>query len=140
MSNEFPRFPNIEHVLMHWAAATWPDEFGPDWESGHVGRKYPDEFDGWFFRPRRWPTGGRTKLNDYPMVDIEVIGQDYEQVEALIESMDVALLGYPLSIATPTGVVVLDYVEQTRSPVEIPFFGDSSVVRFQATYQLSLRR
>lgn len=139
-ANEFPRWPNIEIVLMHWVTAKWPTEFGPDWESGKVGREYPDEFDGLFFRPRRWPTGGRTKLNDYPVVDIEVLGSSYTQVEALIESMDTALLGYPLSIATPTGVVVLDYVEQNRAPVEIPFFGDTSVVRFQATYQLSLRR
>jgi hypothetical protein len=135
-----PRFPNIEVVLMHWAVAKFEDEFPGGYEGGHVGLDFPDPVADYFFKPRRWPTGGRTKLNDYPLVDIEVLGLTYDGTEDLIESIDAELLGYPLSIATPTGVVVLDHVEQTRSPVRIEYFGDSSVVRFGATYQLSLRR
>lgn len=139
-ANDFGRFPNIEKVLMHWAAGRWPTEFPGGYEGGHVGVEDPDPIDGYFFKPRRWPSGGRTKLNDYPLVDIEVLGRDYDGVEDLIESMDAVLLGYPVRVTTPTGVVVLDHVEQTRAPVRIPYFGETAVARFGATYQLSLRR
>lgn len=142
---KFPRWPNIEIALMHWAVATYPTELPGGYMGGHVGRDYPDPLAGYFFRPRRWSTGGRTKTNDYPVVDIEVLHGTYEGAEALIESIDSDLLGYPLRIATPTsvtpsGVVVIDHVEQTRAPIEIEYFGDSSVWRFGATYQFSLRR
>lgn len=140
MSLELPRWPNIEVVLMHWAVTTFEDAFPGGYEGGHVGKDFPDPIENYFFKPWRWPSGGRTKLNDYPLVDIEVLGRDYDGTEDLIESIDAKLLGYPVRIATPTGVVVLDHVEQTRAPVKIDYFGDSTVVRFGATYQLSLRR
>lgn len=141
---KFPRWPNIELVLMHWAIATYPSDF-LEFDGRYVGREYPDPLESVFFRPRRWPTGGRTKLNDYPMVDIEVLAKTYDEAEALIESIDSDLLGYPLRITvptdvTPSGVVVIDHVEQTRAPIPIDFFGDDSIWRFAATYQFSLRR
>lgn len=138
--SDFPRWPNIEISLMHWAVAKFPTEFPGGYNGGHVGLDFPDPVVDYFFKPWRWPTGGRTKLNDYPVVDIEVLGHDYDGTEALIESIDTELLKYPVRIATPTGVVVLDHVGQTRAPTRIEYFGDSSVVRFGATYQLSLRR
>ena len=137
---EFPRWPNIEIVLMHWVTAAYPTELPGGYAGGHVGRDDPDPLDGYYFKPRRWPTGGRTKLNDYPMVDIEVFAPTYDEAEALIESIDSDLLSYPVRMTTPTGVVVIDHVEQTRAPIEIEYFGDSSVWRFGATYQFSLRR
>lgn len=136
---QFPRWPNIEIVLMHWAVATYPSNF-PSFDGKYVGRDYPDPLESTFFHPRRWPTGGRTKLNDYPMVDIEVLAKTYDEAEALIESIDSDLLSYPVRMTTPTGVVVIDHVEQTRAPIEVPYFGDDSIWRFGATYQFSLRR
>jgi hypothetical protein len=82
--------------------------------------------------------GGREKLRDYPLVDVEAVAPSYAQASALIESIDAWFTSYPHSIATPTGVVVLDSVIVTRSPVEIPWDGPGR--RLAATYSLTLRR
>lgn len=82
--------------------------------------------------------GGREKLRDYPLVDVEVVAPAYAQASALIESIDSWFTSYPHSIATPTGVVVLDSAFVTRSPTEIPWDGPGR--RLAATYSLVLRR
>lgn len=82
--------------------------------------------------------GAREKLRDYPLVDVEAVAPTWAQASALIESIDAWFTSYPHSIATPSGVVVLDSVLVTRSPVEIPWDGPGR--RLAATYSLTLRR
>lgn len=82
--------------------------------------------------------GGREKLRDYPLVDIEVVAPTYDLASALIESIDAWFTSYPHSIATPSGVVVLDSAFVTRSPTEIPWDGPGR--RLAATYSLVIRR
>jgi hypothetical protein len=82
--------------------------------------------------------GPRTKLRDYPLVDVEVVAPSWAEASDLIESIDAWFTSYPHSIATPSGVVVLDSVIVTRSPVEIPWDGPGR--RLAATYSLTLRR
>ena len=82
--------------------------------------------------------GGREKLRDYPLVDIEAVAPTYDLASALIESIDAWFTSYPHSIATPSGVVVLDSVFVTRSPTELPWDGPGR--RLAATYSLVIRR
>lgn len=136
MSDVMPRYKNISTVLSILLRDKFPTELPT---SKHVGLNFPDEGFGHFVRLERLPAPGRTKLNDYPLVDVDVIAPTYAQAEALSESISMLFLGYPHSIATPSGVAVLDSVVETRSFSEVPY-PDSSYRRLAATYQFSLRR
>jgi hypothetical protein len=134
MSNVYTRFPNIEDVLRYLLLDKFPDEL-PD--ETRIGSDFPDSDNGYFVRIEKMG-GVRTRLVDYPTVDIEVVAPTYGQVESLSESISMLLLGYPHTIATPSGVAVLDSVDETSSFAEYPY-PDSSYRRLSATYDLSLR-
>lgn len=136
MSDVLPRYKNIADVLSVLLRETFPAELPNE---DHVGLVFPDDESGYFVRLERLPAPGRTKLNDYPLVDVDVVAPTYAQAEALSESISMLFLGYPHSIATPSGVAVLDSVDETRSFSEVPY-PDSSYRRLAATYQFSLRR
>lgn len=123
-------FPDI-HKTMFVALA---DFTGLD--TAQFGIEYPDT-PTTFVRVDKLG-GPREKLRDYPVIDLEVVAPSYGEASALIESIDAWFTSYPHSIATPTGVVVLDSVLVTRSPVEIPWDGPGR--RLAATYSLTLRR
>lgn len=132
MSNVYTRFPNAEDALR----ALLIDKFA-ELNEDNVGSVFPDRESGPFVRIEK--LGGiRTRLNDYPTVDIDVVAPTYAQAESLSESISMLLLGYPHSIATPSGVAVLDSVDETSSFAEYPY-PDSSYRRLSATYDLSLR-
>lgn len=132
MSNVYTRFGNIEDILRTLLV----DHFA-ELEADDVGSVFPENETGPFVRIEKLG-GVRTRLNDYPSVDIEVVAPTYAQAESLSESISMLLLGYPHSIATPSGVAVLDSVDETRSFAETPY-PDSSYRRLSATYDLSLR-
>jgi hypothetical protein len=134
MSNVYTRFKNIEDVLSALFRDKFPDEL-PD--EDRVGSIFPENDGGYFVRIEKLG-GGRTNLNDYPTVWIDVVAPTYGQAESLSESISMLLLGYPVSVATPTGVAVLDSVDETSSFAETPY-PDSSYRRLSATYDLSLR-
>lgn len=123
-------FPDIHKVLF----IAFADEFELD--TAQLGNAYPDT-PTTFVRVDKIG-GPREKLRDYPLVDIEVVAPTYDQASALIESIDAWFTSYPHSIATPSGVVVLDSVIVTRSPTELPWDGPGR--RLAATYSLVLRR
>lgn len=123
-------FPNIHKTLFIAIAAEFELD---DTQLGNVYPEHPTTF------VRVDKLGGpREKLRDYPLVDIEVVAPTYGEASALIESIDSWLLSYPHSIATPSGVVVLDSAIVTRSPTELPWDGPGR--RLAATYSLTLRR
>lgn len=135
MSNVYTRFQNIEDVLSALFRDKFPTEL-PD--ESHVGSIFPEDDDGFFVRIEKLG-GVRTRTNDYPTVWIDVVAPTYAQAESLSESISMLLLGYPHSIATPTGVAVLDSVDETSSFAEETPYPDSSYRRLSATYDLSLR-
>lgn len=132
MSNVYTRFQNIEDVLRTLLV----DRFAELTED-NVGSVFPDQDGGIFVRIEKLG-GVRTRLVDYPTVDIDVVAPTYGQAESLSESISMLLLGYPHSIATPSGVAVLDSVDETSSFAELPY-PDSSYRRLSATYDFSLR-
>lgn len=134
MTNVYTRFKNIEDVLSILLRREFPTELPTE---DRVGSNFPENDGGLFVRVER-VGGPRTRLNDYPAVVIDVVAPTYDQAEALSESISMLLLGYPHSIATPTGVAVLDKVEGPGF-TEVPY-PDSSYRRLAATYQFSLRR
>lgn len=131
MSNVYTRYPNIEDVL----SLLFQGKLGLD--ADQIGSVFPEGDEGSFVRVEK--VGGvRTRLNDYPSVWIDVVAPTYAQAESISESISMLLLGYPLSIATPSGVAVLDSVDEVNSFTEAPY-PDSSYRRLSATYDFSLR-
>lgn len=131
MSNVYTRFKNIEDALRLFfidKLTLTPEQ---------IGSVFPEQEDAAFVRIEKID-GIRTRLNDYPVVWIDVIAPTYGQAESLSESISMLLLGYPHSIATPSGVAVLDSVDETSSFAEYPY-PDSSYRRLSATYEFSLR-
>ena len=132
MSNVYTRFSNIEDVLRVFLA----DKIS-GLEQEDIGSVFPENEDGVFVRVEKLD-GTRTRLEDYPVVWIDVVAPTYAQAESLSESISMLLLGYPHSVATPSGVAVLDSVDETSSFAEYPY-PDSSYRRLSATYEFSRR-
>lgn len=137
MSNVYPAWSPIADVLSVLLRQKFPTELP---NKDHVGLNFPtsDGFSGHFVRLERLPAGGSTRLVDYPLVDVDVIAPTWAETNALSESIRMLFLGYPHRIATPTGVAVLDSVDETRSFGEVSYPG-SSYRRLAATYQFSRR-
>lgn len=138
MSNVYAAWSPISDVLSILLRGKFPAELP---SKDHVGLNFPtaESFSGHFVRLERLPAGGSTRLVDYPLVDVDVIAPTWAQANALSESIRMLFLGYPHRIATPpTGVAVLDSVDETRSFGEVPYPG-SSYRRLAATYQFSRR-
>ena len=87
-------------------------------------------------------SGTRDRRNAYPVIDVSVFGSSYVGAETLAEQIDAALLGYPLTVSSGGRSVLVDRVDVVSNPVELPWDTESTArrFRFQATYQLSLRR
>lgn len=82
--------------------------------------------------------GPSTRLNSYPLLDLEVFAPTRAAAVSLSERISAFLLGYPRSVETGGRFVVIDMVEETRPPVELPW--DDNMRRIGATYQISVRR
>lgn len=130
MSDNLKPFPDIHLTLFK----LFEDKLGLD--PDQMGLLYP-ESPTQFVRAAKIG-GAREKLRDYPLVDVEAVAGTYAEASELIESIDSLLLGYPQSVTTPSGVVVLDSAFVTRSPTELPWDGPGR--RLAATYSLVLRR
>jgi hypothetical protein len=132
MSNVYTPYLNIEDVLRELFVDHF-DELDPE----DVGSVFPEHEVGPFVRVEKID-GGRTRLEDYPAVWIDVVAPTYAQAFSLSESISMLLLGYPHRVATPSGVAVLDSVDETSSFAEYPY-PDSSYRRLSATYEFSRR-
>lgn len=138
MSNVLQPFPDVEEYLRNALL----DRFAAEPPEGNiiadvVGNLASEMPDNTVFLERIG--GARTRLNDYPLVDIEVFRSGRSRAKALIESIDAFLLGYPHRVSVGTGTVIIDFVLCTRTPVRLPW-DDSNISRFGATYSLSVRR
>jgi hypothetical protein len=106
----------------------------------HVGVDFPRTNEPMpFVRVEKIPLGRRTRLNDHPVVEVEVLASSRAGAKSLIERIDAYLLGYPHSVTISSGVVVLDAVTVPVAPASRPW-DDTTVRRFAGTYQFSVRR
>ena len=84
--------------------------------------------------------GGRGRLGDAPVVDIESFAPTRTQAVSLDNAISTWLAGYPRSVLVEGGRrVIIDTVTQTSASVELPW-DDSNIRRIMSTYQFSLRR
>jgi hypothetical protein len=133
MSQNLTPYADLTDVLMALVARDFPDEFVK------MGTALEDvETNLPFFRCEViGGSGGR--LNRTSLVDWEVFADTYRQGKSLSERLSAYFLGYPRSVTLDERLVVLDMVVETRPPVEMPW-DDSSIRRFAATQQFSVRR
>lgn len=92
-----------------------------------------------FIRVEKTQLGRRERLNDYPVLDVEVLAGTRSEAKSLIERIDTLFLDYPHSVVISSGVAVLDMVTVPVVPASRPW-DSPSVRRFAGTYQFSVRR
>jgi hypothetical protein len=125
---ELEPFPKITLVLKTWLETRFPDL------AGRVGLEWPGE-DVMPFARLEKIGGTRTKMEDYPVVDIELLLPALAGGDSLVEALDAALLSYPMKV----GSVVLDSVVVNRSMTELPW-DNGAARRFAGTYSFTVRR
>lgn len=101
---------------------------------GHTGTQTPVDLAGVlpFVRVLR-VGGGSDRLNDLPVIDVDVFADTYAAAELLAERIRQRLVGPPP--AQPQ----LDRADCEVGPRELPW-GDGQIRRFGATYTLITRR
>jgi hypothetical protein len=134
---EFEPYPDIEEAVRTLLLR----DFSTDLTSAaHVGTEWPaDNAPLPFVRIEKAPLGRRERLNDYPVVDIEVLASTRGGAKSLIERIDAHLLDYPHSVVISSGLAVLDTVT-VPVPPSSRAWDSPSVRRFAGTYQFSVRR
>jgi hypothetical protein len=130
-------YPDIEEAVR----ALLLRDFATDLPTGpHVGVEWPADNEPLpFVRVEKTSLGRRLRLNDYPVVDIEVLAVGRGAAKSLIERIDAHLLGYPHSVVITSGLVVLDTVTVPVVPAARPW-DSPNVRRYAGTYQFSIRR
>lgn len=137
MPNDFQPFPSIEEVVRELLLRELDDAFT---DGTQIGVEYPADLASRLPYAAIERIGGpRTRLNDYPLLDVEVFASSRTQAESLSERIDALLLGYPHSVMVGTRHVAIDSVTPLTTPRRIPW-DDANVRRFGATYQFSVRR
>ena len=130
-------YPDIEEALVKLLLRDFasdlplPKHVGVDWPGVPV---YP------FVRVQKVPPSQRARLNDSPVVDIEVLAPTRAAAKGLIERIDAHLLDYPHSVVLASGRNVrLDRVTVPIAPTAQPWESPDAR-RFAGTYQFSVRR
>jgi hypothetical protein len=120
-------FPDVARVLV--------DDLELLAGAGHTGGQTPADLVGMlpFIRVLR-VGGGSDRLNDFPVVDVDVFAATYVAAQLLAEQVRARLVGPPP--ASP----VLDSAVCQTGPHELPWGDGSTVRRFGATYIITARR
>jgi hypothetical protein len=127
-------YADIEDVLRRLLQERFSDI-----PEANFGTDFPTDDRVPFVRVAKTPMSRRQRLNDYPVLDIEVLESTRAKAKDLIESIDTYLLGYPHSVVIGSRRVRLDMVTVPRSPAEQPW-ESPGVRRFAGSYQFSVRR
>lgn len=130
-------YPDIEEALVKILLRDFPTDLpapkhvGVDWPGVPV---YP------FVRVQKAAPSQRARLNDSPVVDIEVLAPTRAAAKGLIERIDAHLLDYPHSVVLASGRLArLDSVTVPIAPTAQPWESPDAR-RFAGTYQFSVRR
>jgi hypothetical protein len=133
----FQPYPDIEDairgILLRDFASDLPSapHVGVDWPASDAVLP--------FVRVEKVAPSRRTRLNDYPSVDIEVLAATRGGAKTLIERIDAHLLDYPQTVTITSGRVVLDMVTVPIPPRAMDW-DSPNVRRYAGTYQFSVRR
>lgn len=84
--------------------------------------------------------GDDERLNLRPTFDVEVFAATYAKARDLARLIETRLVGYPFRVDSGGSSVLVDRVEVLSPTVEVEWQQDSTIRRFQGTYQFSIRR
>ncbi len=84
--------------------------------------------------------GDDERLNLRPTFDLEVFASTYAKASDLARLIETRLVGYPFRVSSGGRSVLVDRVEVLSPTVEVEWQQDSTIRRFQGTYQFSIRR
>lgn len=84
--------------------------------------------------------GDDERLNLRPTFDLEVFASTYAKASELARTIEARLIGYPFRVSSGGRSVLVDRVEVLTPTVEVEWQQDSTIRRFQGTYQFSIRR
>lgn len=84
--------------------------------------------------------GDDERLNLRPTFDLEVFASTYAKASLLARTIETRLVGYPFRVSSGGRSVLVDRVEVLSPTVEVEWQQDSTIRRFQGTYQFSIRR
>lgn len=84
--------------------------------------------------------GDSDRFGTRPIVDLSTFAGTYSESRLTALGIETKLLGYPFRVNSGGRSVLVDRVEAVSPAVEVEWQQDSSIRRFQGTYQLSLRR
>lgn len=133
MSQELRPYADLTDVLFALAERDFADVYGK------MGTSLEDVEESLPFLRAEIIGGSGGRLQRASLVDVEHFADTYRGAKMQAEAFSAYLLGYPRSVSVDERLVVLDMVVETRPPVEMPW-DDSSIRRFAATYQISVRR
>jgi hypothetical protein len=123
----FWHFPDVQRLLVLGLE--------PMFGAGHTDIRTPADFTDLlpFCRVRR-TGGGSTRLNDHPVVDVDVFAALYDDAVLYAAAVREFLVG------PAPGIRRVDACRCDPGPRELPWGDDTSVRRIGATYHLTLRR
>jgi hypothetical protein len=84
--------------------------------------------------------GDDERMNLYPTVDLHFFGETFAKARDLARASEARLIGYPFRVSSGGRSVLVDRVEVLSPAVEVEWQQDSTIRRFQGTYQFSIRR
>lgn len=127
---------DVEKRMLDWLKATFPDLADePGDVDTHVGTETPVSFDGRLPFVRAYkPDGAAYYLEQDAQIEVDVFASGRQVSYDLSEEIQARLQRLPLVLS---GLRV-DRVDVDMTPVKLPW-DNSKVVRFGATYTLSVR-
>lgn len=84
--------------------------------------------------------GDDERLNLRPTFDLEVFATTYAKASEVARTIETRLVGYPFRVSSGGSSVLVDRVEVLTPTSEVEWQQDSTIRRFQGTYQFSIRR
>lgn len=92
-----------------------------------------------FVRVNHWG-GDSNRFKTDPVIDIDVFESTYAKASLLARQIEAKLLGYPFRVDSGGRSVLVDSVQVLTETTEVEWQQDSTIRRFQGTYQFSIRR
>lgn len=92
-----------------------------------------------FVRVNHW-NGESDRFATRPVVDLDVFAATYADAGRIARAIEAKLLGYPFRVSSGGRSVLVDSVQVLTETTEVEWQQDSTIRRFQGTYQFSIRR
>lgn len=142
MTQDFEVGPDLANVVQDWLAHAFTGIEDALLLDKNIGSRLPSTgLSGRMPFVRVNVFGGDdTRMNLYPTFDLETFAATYAVASDLARRIEAKLIGYPFSVSSGGRTVLVDRVEVLSPAVEVEWQQDSTIRRFQGTYQFSIRR